>query len=307
MIENLNNFLRKYNYKAGIVPFKRLEELRREIENWHEKGYINKALYKSYLSGFTFSKSGNTFNPESVITVAIPQPQYRLYFTIKNKRFPVIIPPTYVNSYKIIQEVNDLLNRFLSGTGFMVETAILPEKLLAVHSGLSKYGKNNISYIEGLGSFYQLESFFSNVPCNDNKWYEERELRECLDCKICLKNCPTGAITASRFLLRAEKCLTFWNEGDEEFPAWINSESHNCLIGCLRCQIVCPYNRSVTSWIEDIGEFSSEETEKLLSGLQPDNLPQSIIEKMNLIDFNRHLYRIPRNLRALIGKEQHHR
>jgi len=307
LIENLNNFLRKYNYKAGIVPFKRLEELRREIENWHEKGYINKALYKSYLSGFTFSKSGNTFNPESVITVAIPQPQYRLYFTIKNKRFPVIIPPTYVNSYKIIQEVNDLLNRFLSGTGFMVETAILPEKLLAVHSGLSKYGKNNISYIEGLGSFYQLESFFSNVPCNDNKWYEERELRECLDCKICLKNCPTGAITASRFLLRAEKCLTFWNEGDEEFPAWINSESHNCLIGCLRCQIVCPYNRSVTSWIEDIGEFSSEETEKLLSGLQPDNLPQSIIEKMNLIDFNRHLYRIPRNLRALIGKEQHHR
>ena len=304
MIENLNNFLKKYNYKAGIVPFSRLEELRREIEGWHKKGYIDKTLYKSYLSGFTFNKSGNTFNPESVITVAIPQPQYRLYFNIKNKRFPVIIPPTYVNSYKIVQEVSALLNRFLSGTGYMVKSAILPEKLLAVHNGLSKYGKNNISYIEGLGSFYQLESFFSNVPCNDDNWYEERELEKCSDCRICLKNCPTGAISASRFLLRAEKCLTFFNEGDEEFPVWIKPESHNCLIGCIRCQIVCPYNRSVTSWIEDIGEFSSEETEKLLSGLPPDSLPPSIIEKMNLIDFNRHLHRIPRNLRALIGKNK---
>ena len=306
MIENLNNFLRKYNYRAGIVPFSRLEELKREIEDWHKKGYIDEALYKSYLSGFTFNKSGNTFKPESVITVAIPQHQYRLYFNINNKRFPVIIPPTYVNSYKIVQEVGALLNRFLSGTGYMAEPAILPEKLLAVHSGLSKYGKNNISYIEGLGSFYQLESFFSNVPCSDENWYEERELEKCSDCRICLKNCPTGAISASRFLLRAEKCLTFFNEGDEEFPAWIKPESHNCLIGCIRCQIVCPYNNSVTSWIEDIGEFSSEETEKLLSGLPPDSLPPSIIEKMNLIDFNRHLHRIPRNLRALIGKEQHH-
>jgi epoxyqueuosine reductase len=239
-----------------------------------------------------------------VITVAIPQPQYRLYFNIKNKRFPVIIPPTYVNSYKIVQEVNDLLNRFLSGTGFMVESAILPEKLLAVHNGLSKYGKNNISYIEGLGSFYQLESFFSNVPCSDEIWYEERELEKCSDCKICLKNCPTGAISASRFLLRAEKCLTFWNEGDEEFPAWIKPESHNCLIGCIRCQIVCPYNKSLTSWIEDIVEFSSEETECLLSAMPPDSLPLSIKEKISLIEFTNNLHRIPRNLRALIGKEQ---
>jgi len=302
LIENLNNFLKKYNYKAGIVPFNRLAELRREIEDWHQKKFIDETLYKSYLSDFNFNKAGSSFKPESVIIVAIPQPQYRLYFNIRNKCLPVIIPPTYVNSYKINQEVAALLNRFVAGTGFMVELAILPEKLLAVRSGLSKYGKNNISYIEGLGSFYQLEAFFSNVPCSDENWFDERELEKCSDCKICLKNCPTGAITTSRFLLRAEKCLTFLNEGDEEFPAWIKPEFHNCLIGCIRCQIVCPYNRSVISWIEDIGEFSSEETEKLLSGLQPDSLPQSIIEKMSLIDFNRHLHRIPRNLRALIGR-----
>jgi epoxyqueuosine reductase len=303
LIENLNNFLRKYNYRAGIVPFSRLEELRREIEGWYEKGYIDKKLYSSYMGGF-FKRTESSFKAESVIIVAIPQPQYRLYFNIKNKRLPAIIPPTYLNGYKINQEVKSLLVRFFSGTGYMVEGAILPEKLLAVRSGMSKYGKNNISYIEDLGSFYQLEAFFSNVTCSDENWYEERELEKCSDCRICLKNCPTGAITASRFLLRAEKCLTFLNEGDDEFPAWIKPEFHNCLIGCLRCQIVCPYNRLLTSWIEDIGEFSSEETEYLLSGIPPDSLPLSIIEKINLIDFKSHLHQIPRNLRALIRKEK---
>lgn len=306
MIENLNNFLRKYNYKAGIVSFSRLEELRKEIEDWHKNKFIDETLYKSYLSGFNFNKPDSSFKPESVIIVAVPQPQYRLYFNTKNKRLPVMIPPTYVNSNKINQEVAALLDRFLSGTGYMVEGAILPEKLLAVRSGISRYGKNNISYIEGLGSFYQLEAFFSNVSCNNDNWYDERELEKCSDCRICLKNCPTGAITASRFLLRAEKCLTFLNEGDEEFPAWIKQEFHNCLIGCLRCQIVCPYNSLLTSWIEDIGEFSSEETENLLSESSADSLLPSVMEKINLIDFNRYLCRIPRNLRVLIEKEQHH-
>ncbi len=302
MIENLNNFLKKYNYRAGIVPFSRLGELRREIENWYKKGYINKTLYASYLGGFF--KKESSFKPESVIIVAVPQPQYRLYSNIKNKRIPVIIPPTYVNSYKINQEVGALLNRFMSGTGYMVEAAILPEKLLAVRSGISKYGKNNISYIEDLGSFYQLEAFFSNVTCSDENWYEERELEKCSDCRICLKNCPTGAISTSRFLLRAEKCLTFFNEGDEGFPLWIKSEFHNCLIGCMKCQIVCPYNEPFINRIKDTTEFTSEETEILLQDLPAEKLPSSITNKINLLGLEDYIGVIPRNLKALLQKEK---
>lgn len=215
-----------------------------------------------------------------------------------------MIPPTYVNSNKINQEAAALLNWYMSGTGYKVEDAILPEKLLAVRSGISKYGKNNISYIENMGSFYQLAAFFSNIICSDESWYEERELEKCSDCRACLKNCPTGAISACRFLLRAEKCLTFFNEGDEDFPVWIKPEFHNCLIGCIRCQIVCPYNRLFISWIEDLGEFSSEETEYMLSGLPPDSLPSSIIEKINLIGLDRYIRQIPRNLKALLEKEK---
>ncbi|HEY4695654.1 MAG TPA: 4Fe-4S double cluster binding domain-containing protein [Candidatus Hydromicrobium sp.] len=304
MIENLNNFLRKYNYRAGIISFSRLEELRRELEDLYEKEYIDKTLYESHLSSFTFNKAESSFKPESVIIVAVPRPQHRIYFNIKNKHLPVLIPPTYVNSNKINQEAAALLNRYMSGTGYMVDDAILPEKLLAVRSGISKYGKNNISYIEDLGSFYQLASFFSNVSCSDESWYEERELEKCSDCRACLKNCPTGAITARRFLLHAEKCLTFLNEGDGDFPAWIKPEFHSCLIGCIRCQIVCPYNRPFTSWIEDIGEFSAEETEYLLEELPPDRLPSSIVKKINLMGLDGYIGKIPRNLKALVRKEK---
>ncbi|MFA5015394.1 MAG: 4Fe-4S double cluster binding domain-containing protein [Actinomycetota bacterium] len=304
MIENLNNFLRKYNYRAGIISFSRLRELEDEIKSFYKDKYIDEAIYKLYLSSFTYNIKEGSFKPKSVIIIAAPRPQNRIYFNIGNKRFPVIIPPVYIGQRKLNQKIKVILDCYLSGTGYMVLPARLPEKLIAAYSGLSCYGKNNISYAKDFGSFFHLTSFFSNIDCDYENWYEKKELENCQDCKVCLKNCPTGAISAGRFLIHAERCLTFFNEEPGNFPAWVKSESHNCLVGCMRCQFVCPYNKSFIGRIEDAGEFTTEETEILLQNPPAEKLPSSIIGKINLLNLEDYTGVMSRNLKVLLEKEE---
>lgn len=299
MIENLNNFLKKYNYRAGIISFGRIKEVENEINDLYKNKYIDERIFKY----FSYNIAEDSFKLKSIIIVAAPRPQHRLYFNMENKRFPVIVPPTYIEQKKTNQKIKAILDWYLLGTGYMVLPARLPEKLMAAYCGLSRYGRNNISYTRDFGSFFHINSFFSNISCDYENWYEKKELEDCLDCKACLKNCPTGAITAKRFLLNAERCLTFFNEEPGDFPAWVKPESHNCLVGCMKCQIICPYNEPFINWIEDAGEFTAEETEILLQNLPAEKLPSSIIEKLNFLDLQGYVGVIPRNLMALLKKE----
>ncbi|OGD35882.1 hypothetical protein A2V94_07665 [Candidatus Atribacteria bacterium RBG_16_35_8] len=307
MIENLNNFLKKYNYKAGIIPFKRLKELEDDINGLYKNKYINEAIYKLYLSNFSYNieEGRYSFKPESVIIIAVPRPQNRICFNIENKRLPVIVPPAYIGQRKINLKIKDILDCYLGGTGYKVlhTRSQVPEKLIAAYSGLTWYGKNNISYIREFGSFFHLASFFSNISCDYENWHGKKELEDCLECRECMKNCPTGAITDKRFLIHAERCLTFFNEEPGDFPAWVNPQSHNCLVGCMKCQIICPYNKPFINYIEDIGEFTAEETEILLRSLPDEKLTPSIKDKIELLDLQNFISVIPRNLKVLLKKE----
>ncbi|MBE3114365.1 MAG: 4Fe-4S binding protein, partial [Actinobacteria bacterium] len=295
MIENLNNFLKKYNYRAGIISFGRIKEVENEINDLYKNKYIDERIFKLYLNNFSYNIAEDSFKLKSIIIVAAPRPQHRLYFNTGKKSFAVLIPPTYIGLGRMDQKIKAILDCYLLGTGYMVLPARLPEKLMAAYCGLSRYGRNNISYTRDFGSFFSLTSFFSNIDCDYDRWNEKKELEYCMDCKACLKSCPTGAISVKRFLIHAERCLTFLNEKQGDFPIWIKPESHNCLVGCMKCQIICPYNEPFINWIEDAGEFTAEETEILLQNLPAEKLPSSIIEKLNFLDLQGYVGVIPRN------------
>jgi epoxyqueuosine reductase len=127
----------------------------------------------------------------------------------------------------------------------------------------------------------------------------------CHDCSACLRSCPTGAIGPDRFLLRAELCTTFHNEQPVEvdFPEWIDPTWHDCLVGCLHCQRVCPENRDVLRWIEEGPEFSAEETELLVQGVAVDRLPSATAEKLEQSDLGQVVELLPRNLKVLLDTE----
>jgi len=290
-------------YQWRIVPFQRLYDLQEEIDGRHRQRMFDDEFYQAWLAGFDRKPPDSLPGARSLIIVAIPRPQTQVVFHWDDQPRPLIIPPTYVGYDAIRHHVKDLLAGILLPAGFHVAPARLPHKLLAARSGLSQYGRNNISYVSGLGSFYQLVAVYSDMPCPQDNWQEAQMMERCQECQACLKHCPSGAISSDRFLLHAERCIVFHNEksGQHPFPAWIDPAWHNCLIGCMHCQRVCPENRDVLGWIETQAEFSQEETSLLLEGVTLDQLPAATVEKLEQLELADSADILPRNLGVFFG------
>ena len=201
------------------------------------------------------------------------------------------------------KRVADALADILAPSGYRVALANLPKKLTAVRSGLAAYGKNNVSYVPGMGSFHRLVALWSDLPAKEDNWHDLRIMDACQKCQACQRACPTGAIASDRFLLHAERCLTFLNEKPAEvpFPEWVDPSWHNCLVGCMRCQRACPENKKVRDWVVGDELFSEEETALLLDGVAQERLPSETVAKLERLDLIELLEIIPRNLSALLG------
>jgi epoxyqueuosine reductase len=202
--------------------------------------------------------------------------------------------------------VHTLLREILEPAGYQLVEASLPKKMLAVRSGLAAYGKNNVTYVPGMGSFHGLVAAYTDLPVTEDGWREPQMMERCRICQACLRRCPAGAITAERFLVRAERCITFHNEkpADMPFPAWIDPAWHNCLVGCLHCQWVCPENMGVRQWVEDGVVFSEAETELLLEDVPLEEIPSYTLEKMQRVHLDLWAGILPRNLGALLAEKK---
>ena len=303
-IKELDQHLANTNFKSSIVSIQHLPDLQWDLENLLKQGILSRDFYDEIISRynlyFNFEPPTDFPMAKSIIITAALQPKVSVKFQLSDKAYGVIIPPTYLNDTD--KEASDIISLYLGKYGYKIYTAKLPVKLLAVHSGLASYGRNSLAYIDGWGSFFRLKAFFSDIPCSEDNWREVRMMESCNKCTACINKCPTGVIRQDRFLINAEKCLTFFNEKPDNFPGWINPAWHNCLIGCVRCQDVCPANKDYTKYIVPGGEFSEEETLMILKGVSKDKLPLETIEKLKklclLDDYNI----LQRNLEVLIRK-----
>jgi epoxyqueuosine reductase len=282
----------------------RLGDLQEDIESLHREGLLDEAFYHKHLTGFAFRPPESLPEAQSLIVVAVKQPQIQFTFTWNGERIPLMVPPTYLHWRETDGQVEDVLMKVLEPEGYRVAQAVLPKKLLAVRSGLATYGRSNITYVAGMGSFHRLVAFVSDFPCLQDEWQPPRMMERCSRCLACLRNCPTGAISGERFLLHAERCISLHNEepSDVPFPVWFDSSWHNCLVGCLRCQRVCPENRLFLDRIEEGAEFSSEETALLMEGAPLDQLPAAMVQKLKQWDLVDLLDILPRNLKVLLER-----
>jgi epoxyqueuosine reductase len=300
LTKEFENRLRRQDLRGKIVSITHVRELQQEIDTLHKKDLLDKELYDAYLASFEFECQQKVANARSLIIVSVPQPQVRVMFDREDQSFPVIIPPTY--SLSTDQQAADLLEAYFEPRGYKLQKVRLPEKLLAVRSGLAQYGKNNITYVAGMGSFHRPVVFVSDAPCAEDSWREPSVLDICEDCNACAKACPTDAIGSDRFQLHAERCLTFHNERRNDFPEWLSPSWHNSLVGCMICQKVCPANKEFVKWIEAGTTFSIAETDLILNGASEQRLPRETIEKLKKHGIMEYSNVLPRNLRALIEK-----
>jgi len=296
----LHESIEKQGFQVKIVSIEHVGELETEIMTRYRKGLLDPNLYDAYLASFDFACQQKLQDARSLIVVTVPQPQIQVTFIREEKSYPVVIPPTYY--FAIDNDVADLLKTVLEPQGYQLQKVRLPEKLLTVRSGLGQYGKNNITYVKGMGSFQRPVVFISDYPCEIDSWGEATALELCETCNACMKACPTDAIGSDRFQLYAERCLTFHNERSEAFPQWLSPSWHNCLVGCMICQKVCPANKDVVKWIEAGATFDNEETDLILNGVSKERLPRETFAKLEKQGMMRYYDVLGRNLKTLIEK-----
>ena len=303
-IQELFFHLAERGFQGRIMPIQHVEDLQEEITGRREQGLFDADFYQERLTWFDFNSPASLPGAASLIVVAVPRPQTRVSFTWNGLSRSFILPPTYAEYRETQQLVEELLTGILAPAGFHVTPPALPLKLLAARSGLGQYGKNNICYVPGMGSFHQLTAVYSDLPAPDDGWQEAQMMERCRTCNACLHKCPTGAISSDRFLLHADKCLVFHNErpASAAFPSWIDPAWHNCLMGCMDCQRVCPEDKPFMQWVENGQEFSQEETAILLKGTRLEQLSAATAEKLKRLNLADDVELMPRNLGVLLAR-----
>lgn len=261
-------------YRVAWGSHRRVVEAKEDLLKRAEQGEFDPDFYASELDGLGRPESfpaGTT-----AVLVALPRPAHRVGFDLTELgggHLDGILPPTYLRYQTTFEDVRQDLER--NGLpGARVEHLHGPCKALATRLGLARYGRNNIAYVEGMGSYLQFCAFLTDAPLPEGPRSEGPALMpRCDGCDRCRKACPTGAIGEDRVLLRGQRCLTHVNESPGDWPAWASGQRHNSLVGCLLCQKACPVNANLSA--EDTGLcFSARETAALAAWPEP--LPPSL-------------------------------
>ena len=243
------------------------------------------------------------FAIRSLLLIASPNPAYaEAIFHWRGQAVPLIcLAHSEVGKKAAPARTKQYLTRFLKALGYHIQAAPqLSLKRLTVRSGLAAYGRNNICYVAGMGSFFTLVAYFTDILCSEGHWQELRVMDHCQNCNACLKNCPTGAILPERFLIDNERCLSYFNESPGDFPEWLPRSVHHCLYDCLLCQKVCPQNRNCVDHVIGPIEFDEAETGLLLSGQPLPELPPALRRKVRFLGMHSWLNVMPRNIRVLL-------
>lgn len=297
------------NIRARVISIEHIRDLQKCITGtMKDFSDVDENLGR-YLKKFDYEMPKILKGAKSIIVIAVPQPISRIYFTLNSKKHAVIMPPMYLfnSSYELedkqkkILGITKIVENILNYEDFKLAKINLPCKLTAVKSGLGVYGRNNICYINNESSFFWLATYISDMPCVDDTWIESpTTMKKCSDCNACLKNCPTNAIADDRFLIHANKCITLQNESEKDFPIWLKPSWNNSIIGCMRCQIICPVNKKYITKIKDLVQFDATETKMILENVPLHKLPEITYKKIDDINFIQDYKILARNLKVLI-------
>lgn len=301
MNDRIYTTLQSAGYAARMVAIEHLADLQHDIEALSGQGLIDRKLDEYYLQrNYDFALCNRFPAAKSLIIVAAPCQNFQTIFTHNGQRIPIMLPAGYGLEDRNRHQVETIIPEMLSQEGYSLRQAQVPEKLLAVRSGLGKYGRNNVCYVPGMGSFHTLAAFYTDLPCEHDSWQDLALSEECQNCSVCLKECPTGAIVKDRVLIHAERCLTFFNELPGDFPEWLDPAWHHCLVGCLKCQQVCPQNKGFVDAAGEIVEFTEDETTVLVQGQPVNQFPETLNEKLRKLGLMHYGPVLSRNLNAVL-------
>ncbi|MDO5725054.1 MAG: tRNA epoxyqueuosine(34) reductase QueG [Tissierellia bacterium] len=184
----------------------------------------------------------NLFNAKSVITCAINY--YYPYKYLEHEKYLISMSSFGLDYHKVLREklesfVAILKRDYDFNYLIQIDSGPLIEREYSLKSGIGFIGKN-CNLITKLGSFVFIGLIILD---RDVKLDYEKFKGDCKDCNICIKACPTKALSPYR--CDASKCLSYLTQKKGELLASEQKLFKNFVYGCDICQRVCPMNKNI--------------------------------------------------------------
>jgi len=146
------------------------------------------------------------------------------------------------------------LETFIHNLGYPARSHVPPNQYdimmppLAVDAGLGEQSRMGIMITPELGANVRLACVTTDIPLEVDQPIDVGIQEFCRKCKICVKRCPSGAISP-----KEEPGIEFgykrWKIRDELcFNTWSSVATSKVNRGCRVCLAVCPYSRK-NNWI----------------------------------------------------------
>ena len=124
-----------------------------------------------------------------------------------------------------------------------VDTGPVMEKTWAQRAGLGWIGKHSNLVSGQYGSWLLLGEILTTAALEP----DEPGSDLCGTCTLCIRACPTGAITEP-YVVDARRCLSYLTiEQKGMIPEELQAAAGNRIFGCDDCLDACPYNHQAAS------------------------------------------------------------
>lgn len=233
----------------GFIKCREFTELKDFFYERKEKGLENEFEEEDVLkriNPFNYMEEGKT-----IISIAFPYLHDVNYF---DNGFSVYTRGTdyhrVVKSYlnKICDFIESIGGKALS----FVDSNFLPERYIAYLAGVGFIGKNNLIITKKYGSYVFLGEIITNleIETNERNYEEIQSFKECGDCELCYKSCPSKAINP--YKKNSNICVSYLTQKKDLDNKHIKLLKGR-VFGCDSCQNSCPYNEKIE--LSKIEEF----------------------------------------------------
>ena len=130
----------------------------------------------------------------------------------------------------VLKNKLEVIKEYLENKGYIgkifVDNNPLDERLLAYNAGLGFFGINNLLINEKLGSYFYIGVLLTNASISSNKIIDSK----CINCGLCKKVCPLGAINDNN-ILDSTKCISYLNQKKNITEEECNTHNWEVLYG----------------------------------------------------------------------------
>ncbi|MFB3776490.1 MAG: hypothetical protein ACE141_02735 [Bryobacteraceae bacterium] len=271
-------------YRYRTLPVSRFRELQEEYDKALASPLYSRAkAFRDQVARLSFKVPADFPAAKAVIVVAAFTKSMYARFTLDGTQFRLLVPPQYyadeMNAANLLGIVRREIVKNASYRIVDVSNSV-PLKLLAARSGLGRYGRNNLLFVDGMGSYNLLYAFLTDCPFPEDNWTQLSILGHCQRCDHCDRSCPTTCLSYANFPINIDRCVTLYNERPGTFPSWMLRSSHTALMGCMRCQDSCPEDGGFAELAGMLEDVSEDETRKILKGAADDALLTSLRRKL---------------------------